>query len=308
MKKVLLAFSFFLATIYGVTAQSEAFLTHYFMNPVLINPGATGFMDKYQIFLHYRGSWAGFDNAPKTYSLSFNAPVGDKIGLGGLLMQDNIATLKQFRGQLSYSFRYKIGAVKMAIGLSTEIRSLQLSSLDGNPLFNPNDLIYNDYLRGRRSFDAGLGIMGSYDGLYFGISAPNLISAKLDATTSSEENNLLSSGLLHVGYRYISNEFLLEPSILIGKARNTPFIADFGIRSAFANEAVMVGLTYHAGLWKAASLLIGTKYNGFMLAYTYDYSFQKFQNYNNGSHEVTVGFEFARKVSKKGAKMKKYRS
>lgn len=32
--------------------------------------------------------------------------------------------------------------------------------------------------------------------------------------------------------------------------------------------------------------------------HTYDYSFQAFQNYNGGSHEITIGFEFAKKENK----------
>ncbi len=291
-------------------AQNEAAATHYLLNPTSINPGYTGFSDKYQLFLNARWAWQGFADAPRNYLLSFNAPVGNTLGLGVMVGQESIAQLSQTRGQLSYAFRYQVKELKMAIGLSTEFRQFRVKSQANNPIFDLSDEKYRDYLQGSNIFDAGVGFAGNYkDQLFFGFSAPNLISARLGNVyvKSGEKSSFLNSGLATLGYKFSFSDFNLQPSVMIGKSRTVPFIADINLRSSFANEAALVGVTYHAGLWKAVSIMLGTKLNGLLLGYTYDYSFQGFQNYNGGSHEITIGFEFDRKPSRK-AYSKKYRN
>jgi len=291
-------------------AQNEAASTHYLLNPTSINPAFTGFSDKYQLFLNARWAWQGFTDAPRTYLLSFNAPIGNTLGLGVMVGKESLAQLQQIRGQLSYAFRYQISDVKMALGISTEFRQLSINSQAANPLFDQNDDTYKDYLAGSRIFDAGVGFSGNYkDKLLFGLSAPNLISARLGSVNinSGDKSSFLNAGLATLGYKFDVNEITVVPSILMGKSRTVPFVADFNLRTSFANEAATVGLTYHAGLWKAVSLMLGAKMNGLFIGYTYDYSFQAFQNYNGGSHEITIGFEFAKKENK-FEKKKRYRN
>lgn len=291
-------------------AQNEAASTHYLLNPTSINPAYTGFSDKYQLFLNARWAWQGFTDAPRTYLLSFNAPIGNTLGLGVMVGKESLAQLQQIRGQLSYAFRYQISDVKMALGISTEFRQLSINSQAANPLFDQNDDTYKDYLAGSRIFDAGVGFSGNYkDKLLFGLSAPNLISARLGSVNinSGDKSSFLNAGLATLGYKFDVNDITVVPSILMGKSRTVPFVADFNLRTSFANEAATVGLTYHAGLWKAVSLMLGAKMNGLFIGYTYDYSFQAFQNYNGGSHEITIGFEFAKKENK-FEKKKRYRN
>ena len=198
----------------------------------------------------------------------------------------------------------------MALGISTEFRQLSINSQAANPLFDQNDDTYKDYLAGSRIFDAGVGFSGNYkDKLLFGLSAPNLISARLGSVNinSGDKSSFLNAGLATLGYKFDVNDITVVPSILMGKSRTVPFVADFNLRTSFANEAATVGLTYHAGLWKAVSLMLGAKMNGLFIGYTYDYSFQAFQNYNGGSHEITIGFEFAKKENK-FEKKKRYRN
>ena len=47
------------------------------------------------------------------------------------------------------------------------------------------------------------------------------------------------------------------------------------------------------------TFLIGSKYNGFQLFYSYDVSFGQFQQYNGGSHELTLGYNLARRAPMK---------
>ncbi len=57
-------------------------------------------------------------------------------------------------------------------------------------------------------------------------------------------------------------------------------------------EKTRVPLIFAGG---AAGLLLGTKLPSFHLYYSYDISFQRFQKFSTGTHEVTLAFSFKKK-------------
>ncbi|MDX1408443.1 MAG: type IX secretion system membrane protein PorP/SprF, partial [Saprospiraceae bacterium] len=72
------------------TSQEAGVFTHYHLNPVLLNPGATGFEQQHEFLFNYRNKWAAFDGAPKTFTLLYNGPAGDRQGIGGQLLTERI--------------------------------------------------------------------------------------------------------------------------------------------------------------------------------------------------------------------------
>ena len=93
-------------------AQEEAVFMHYQFNPVLINPAATGFdPEHHDIFINIHSAWAGFPDSPKSYALSWNGPIGNRLGLGAMVYSENVASLAKYRAQLSYAFRFQIKEV-----------------------------------------------------------------------------------------------------------------------------------------------------------------------------------------------------
>ena len=92
MKKYtyILAFScaFMLSMSSKLMAQDEAIFGHYMFNPSLINPAYVGFEGKHQLFTHYRSQWTGFPGAPQTFAMTYNGTLSDKVGLGGLLLNE----------------------------------------------------------------------------------------------------------------------------------------------------------------------------------------------------------------------------
>ena len=63
-------------------AQDNSNLSHYFMNPYVINPSFAGTDGRPSIFLNYRMQWAGIDGAPTIANASFHTPMGNMMGLG----------------------------------------------------------------------------------------------------------------------------------------------------------------------------------------------------------------------------------
>ena len=103
MKRLILFTVFSMICISQVWSQQEIFSRHYLLNPILINPGYTGFQDHHNLLFNYNNQLSGWgDNgAPKTVTASYNAPVNEHIGLGALLSSDNAASLVTSRTSLS---------------------------------------------------------------------------------------------------------------------------------------------------------------------------------------------------------------
>ncbi len=294
-------------------AQEEAVLMHYQINPLLINPATAGFdAEHHKLFINTRTQWTGFPGAPKTYSVSYNGPIGKRLGIGALLYAESIGNVSSYRAQLSYAFRYDIEdrGLSFALGLSTEFHEMRLnnSSLD-NPLYDAGDEVVGDAEEGVKAFDASLGFTGSYKkNTFFGIALPNLIRNRLDNIgVDSTSNSFIQYFTLHAGHKFeVSNSFSLEPSFLLKKVRNVPFQFDINLKASFLDEKLIGGVSYRATTGNLAGLpeqldgvssfgvLIGTKYQALRFFYSYDVFLDEFQSFNGGSHEITIGFEFGR--------------
>ena len=103
----------------------------------------------------------------------------------------------------------------------------------------------------------------------------------------------------NLGHRFelTQQKVSLEPSILLRQIRNAPFQMDLNLKAGFLDEQLIAGLSYRAGLG-AMGILLGTRLTNFNLYYSYDVSFQRFQKYNTGSHEITVAFSFKKREKK----------
>jgi len=309
MKNILLliAISFTLLFANNLSAQNEAIYNHYHINPILVNPAAAGFNDVHIAHMNARVQWVGFPGAPRTYSMTYNGPIGKTFGFGAMVFSENIASLTRTRLQLDYSFRYQLEKMKVAFGFSTEWEQdrIPMSALD-NPFYEAGGFIIEEATGGRGKFDASFGGYALLkEKTFIGISLPGLISQRIgdEVSVTEEDTPLFSYYTLMAGHRFgVDNyDFVLEPSILIKKVLNVPFQVDFNLKASFLEEKIITGISYRSGTGGAIGLLLGTKLavgsnpisrDAFRLYYSYDVSFQRFQTYNSGSHEITVSFEF----------------
>ncbi|MEO1516656.1 MAG: PorP/SprF family type IX secretion system membrane protein [Bacteroidota bacterium] len=311
MKKIVLLSIICLALNYA-SAQEEAVLGHYLFNPVLINPGATGFdQTNHSIFMNIRSSYSSFPGAPRTYALSYNGAVGKRLGIGGMMYTENIASLTYYRGQLSFAFRYEANDLEMAAGFATQFNRVRIDDEDylGNSIYDQDDEILAIYGDGERVFDASLGVYGSYKkNLIFGLSFPSLIRARLDEIEGQSSDGGLSHFTAFVGGDLAIDDYKikLQPSILVKRLRAVPFQVDFNLLSSFLQDKLITGLKYTAGAGGNFGILLGTKYNAIRFIYSYDVYLGDFQQYNDGSHEITINFMLKRGDGKFD-RSKKYR-
>lgn len=303
MKKFILLAIVFVSGLASLRAQDPAVFNHYLVSPILVNPSYAGFAEQHDFQFNFRNQWTGFPGAPFNYGINYNGPIGKTLGIGVGVFGENIAAMSRLRFLLNYAFRYQIKSVKLSIGFSTEFQSIRLSnSVDGEAFYEAGDQLVESFQDGERIFDATLGAYATFrDQTYIGLAFPNLIVAKIsDIESGDPEGSFFGYYVAHVGHRFdlSSSNISIEPSVMVRQIKDVPLNLDFNLKAGFLDNRFITGLSYRTGIGGALGLLLGTELNTFRLFYTYDLSFQRFQQYNSGAHEITVAMGIKGKKKK----------
>lgn len=306
MKRILLLSSLLIFLLSGkIAAQDEAIFMHYHLNPVLVNPGATGFDGTYNLLLNVRTQWVGFADAPKTYGATYHGPLGKSFGIGLNLLSEQAAQINRLKLKLNYSFRFDAGEdLKIAAGFFTEFQQMSIDNeIMNSSFFQAGDRLLEEILNGSSEFDASVGVFGSYRGdTYAGITFNNLVKGRLDEISGTSNANIFSYYTFLLGHKFSVPDLKIniEPSLIVRQIKDVPFQVDLNLKASFLDDQLIAGLSYRT--LGSVGILLGTKLSAFKMYYSYDLAFVNFQQYNTGSHEVTVAFTF----KKKEKEIKKY--
>jgi type IX secretion system PorP/SprF family membrane protein len=286
------------ASVANLTGQSRYFDERYiytqsYLNPHLINPGAFGHTNEQQVQLNYRNNWAGIEGAPKSFTLSYNGPVGNRLSAGVIVLSDRAGAFNTSKLAAGLNYRIEGENNKIGFGITGEYISHSLSDI-GNA--NPGDPLIIKGLAGAEYFDATIGMFGLYmDKFTYGISFPSIVSTsitELDGPAPEREIGFI----VQAGYKLsIQEDIYLTPSAIIKKLNNVPTHMDLNLTLGVLEDKLIGGMTYTLGADKRLGFLIGTKLDKLNLYYSYNTSSQPIQQYNNGAHEITLGVAFGKK-------------
>lgn len=297
LKSLIVLVSFVSATI-GVNAQNRYFDERYIytqahLNPQLINPGAYGSIMNHRILVNYRNKWSGIDGAPRTISFGYNGPVGNRLSLGLNILSDKFSQLETFKGALGLSYTIITDNNQIGFGISGEYIKHGLAGY-GNA--DPTDPTISRALAGSEYFDASFGLYGIYmKKLLYGIAIPSAVSSRIsdvDATAPEREVGFI----LQVGYKLdLHPDITMTPYLIMKKLNNVPTHIDMNLTFGFLQDKLIGGVNYTLGADKRLGFLIGTKIEKLNFYYSYNTSSNPIQDYNNGSHELTLGINFGGK-------------
>ncbi len=274
--------------------ERSVYQQHYIF-PVLVNPGATGVDDHQTLILNYRNSWASFDDSPKTVTLNFHGPIGNRLGFGAMLFQDSYGGLESSKGAISLSYTIDSPTNKVGFGLSTEyIQHVLSGGVLNNSVVNPEDFLILQRLDGNRFFDASFGVYGIYNKQFkYGLSLPSLISSKLNTEDGPAGERDLGY-IVHLGYVTMlpDSDIKIEPSVFIKSLNNIPTHVDLNVRLSFLEDRFTGGVGYTVGAHQQLGFMMGAAIGELNFFYSYGISTREFQTYNNGSHELTLAYSF----------------
>ena len=291
----------FIATLGGVNetfAQQDSQYTNYMYNTINVNPAYAGSRGVASIFGMHRTQWVGLDGAPTTNVASIHTPVNNSnIGIGVTFINDRIGPSDEntISADVSYTFRTS-ETYKLSFGIKG---TANLLNVDYNKLnkYNGSDSQFQTNIDNRFSPNVGAGAYFHSDKLYAGLSVPNFLQTEHyhdnKSVTAKERMHYYLIG----GYVFdLSPTIQFKPAFLSKVVNGAPLQLDLTGNFMF-NEKFVLGAAWR---WSAAvSGLAGFQVNeNWMIGYAYDAETTKLANYNSGSHEIFLRYEFKGKSEK----------
>ncbi len=279
--------------------QQAPVTSQYVLNPMTINPAFAGSRDALNLASFYRIQWTGIQGAPETLTVSADAPFFNKrVGIGFLVVNDRIGVTKENQFKTNYAYRIKMssGLLSFGIGAGVILTSSANSSLIVN---DPGD---EQYLVNSKTYavpDFSFGAQYTGSRYFAGFSIPRLLTYAFDYTRNKYVlNNDLASYdyLLNTGYMLDLNQKIrLYPSVLLMYSKIDRFHYDLNAHISFYDR-IWTGISYRNE--RSLSFLLQIQpFSQIRLGYTYDFDISKIGNYNNGTHEFMLRYEFRYKVN-----------
>ena len=280
--------AFILQSMYS---QQDSQYTQYMYNTPLVNPAYAGSRETITAFLLHRNQWVGLDGAPVTNNFSINMPVGDSnFGVGLNFVNDEIGPVSE--NEISADLAYFIQVsenYKLSLGLKG---TANLFQLDVNKLriFDPADPQFQN-VDTEFSPNVGAGLYLFSDKTYFGLSVPNFF----ESYRYNDNNVEITKEKMHfyfiAGHVFtLSPNIDFKPAVLSKIVEGAPLQADVTANFLFFDKLTL-GAAYR---WDASvSALAGFQISdSWFIGYGYDLETTKLSNYNSGSHEIFLRYEF----------------
>lgn len=294
VRKSIILMLFSILTVSGVQAQFEPQITQFMYNEMFINPAYAGSREHMAMTALYRNQWVGMDGAPKTQTFNVHSPLrNEKIGVGLSVMHEEIGVTQDFSVFGSYAYRIPMEGGFFSMAVSGGVIHHQERLMD----IKTQEQGDNSFMGSPRLTmpNAGFGTYFTKRNFYAGFSIPRLLQNKVDAT-SGKSDNKVNVAYWHYylmgGYVFTLNENIrLKPTLMMKVVSGAPVVADIGAQ-VLLNEVIWLGGSYRTTDSWAAIMSIQLN-KQLRLGYSYDYSLTQLNQFNSGTHEITLGFDFS---------------
>ena len=283
----------------GVQAQQDPQYTQYMYNMNVINPAYAGSSESVSIGALYRSQWVGLEGSPSTGTLSIHSPVGNRVGLGLSLINDEVGPVRETNAYVDFSYTLPVGSItKLAFGLKAgatfhDIGLASIETIDADDPFFSQDV-------NETTANVGAGMyLYQPNRWYLSASMPNILNGThLDSDgrkIGSETEHLFAAA----GYVFdLSENFKLKPHALMKFAFDAPVSYDVNL-NLFMYDIVEIGGGYR--LDDSFSGMVNFMVSPTMrIGYAYDAIQSELNVVTDASHEIFINFDIdlPRKVSR----------
>jgi type IX secretion system PorP/SprF family membrane protein len=210
--------------------------------------------------------------------------------VGGYIFDDRHGLVGRSGVQLTYAYHIRIEDAQLSFGLSGTFWQFRIDRQNAR-LFDPDDDLFNTMDNGMFIPDANVGMYYSSARYYIGISADQLFQSSLKfGGLGYEQYKLHRHFYLMGGYNFqVTNDVILEPSLLIKSSRFKSFQLDLTAKAYFY-ENYWGGISFRTG--SALIFMGGVKVDKFYFGYAFDYSFTSIMSHSYGTHEIMIAMKF----------------
>ena len=310
MKKQSLFLAIFLMVSLLLKAQQDPQFTQTMFTQLLIPHGYAGSEDKICAYALQRIQWTEFgDGAPSVTVFNVDAAIKNRFGLGLSLENDELGFDKDFKINLSIAYKQPVGNGKLGLGIKWGVANSAID-LGGSEWITPthdpatDDAIPENGSEAMTFLDFGFGLYYKTQDLYLGISSTHLNEPEFEYEKGTP--SLKRHYYITAGYNLPFANPLLEfkPSVLVQSD---------GTNSQLAINAL---IAYNKKLWGGVSLRTDNAISGIFglelfkwvkVSYSYDFVVSDLMGYNDGTHEIMMGFCLDVKKDKTPEKYKSIR-
>ncbi|MDI1355200.1 MAG: type IX secretion system membrane protein PorP/SprF [bacterium] len=280
-------------------SQQEIMISQYMFNGLFINPAYAGTHEYVTSSLLHRNQWVNFNGAPKSSLVSVDGALpGKNMGLGFVVANDRIGATEQTDVFANFAYQVKLGPGKLSFGLKGGGSNYVLHG-DQLTVWDKNDEVFAGT---RTAFlpKLGTGLYYYTNKWYAGISIPTLLAYDPQHNFSFDVSSASASTrhyLINGGYVFVLNDnFKLKPSTLIKYEPSAPLQADINLNLLYMDQ-FWIGASYRTG--DAVVFMVEYQTNTrFRVGYAYDYTLSNLQQYAGGTHEIMIGYDFGRNLTK----------
>ncbi len=287
-------------------AQQDPQFSQYMFNLLAQNPAYAGSSDRISLKALSRHQWVGFDGAPTTQTLTIHSPVWhESFALGGTIMRDAHGPITQYTFMVDAAYRIFLGESKLAFGLKGGMNLFQGKFAELNPQ-TAGDQVFQQNVNSKIDPQFGFGMMWYSDRHYLGISTPKLLRTEFFQTDSLafvSSPGQRAHYFLTGGYVFdLGLYHKFKPTFLLKAVQGAPLSFDISANVLFYEKFWLGAMYRHqdaVGLMAQYHIT-----DDFTAGYAYDLTLSPLRNYNGGSHEIMLGYEFGKKL--KGIRSPRY--
>ncbi len=270
-------------------AQQDPHFTQFFENTLFVNPAYAGSKDVLNVTGLHREQWVGFEGRPVSTTISVHSPLSYRsVGLGLTVVNDHNGPVDQnmFYGDFSYSLQFK-NKSKLAFGLKGGVNLINIGTSTSN-VTNENDPNLLRNIRNQINPNFGFGVYYHSAKWFVGLSSPKLLEQSYDGSKTNIEKRHYFGNL--GGVFKLSNKWKLRPIAQAKITVGAPLSLDLSVAGIY-NEKFYIGALYRldAAVGAFVQYQISSQ---FKLGFATDFGTQEIRNYNYGTFEVMLAYDF----------------
>jgi type IX secretion system PorP/SprF family membrane protein len=265
-------------------------------NGLAINPAYAGSHNSLDLSVLSRFQSVGLEGAPRTQTFTGHTGIMDKkIGLGFLVINDEIGVTQQTGFYLSYAYHIRFSGSTLSLGLQGggTMVDAQYSQL---LIRQPGDPILGDDVKGFKP-NFGAGIYYYSDHFYAGISVPQLLDAG-EKNITQLQPLIVTSGIVFT----LNPALKLKPNILFRVIDQKPVEFNYNM-NLLIHEVLWIGVSYRPS--NSANVILELQLTEKLrFGYAYDFGINDLSKATSGSHEFMLNFQLRK--SKRGVVNPRY--
>ncbi len=272
-------------------AQQDPQFTQYMYNTMSVNPAYTGSRGHLSILGLHRSQWVGLNGAPTTQNLGIDGPIGNNVGLGINIINDALGPVNELFVDANFSYTIRLDDLdrKLSFGVRGGGRIFSVDFSKGTTE-NP-DILFANNINSKFFPTIGAGVYYHTRRSYLGFSIPNFFTQEhFDEIQQAIAVERLHYFFIAGTVFELNRDVLFKPAAFVKWVPGAPIIADVSA-NFLIKETLTLGAAYR---WDDSfSGLIGLQISPALFAgYSYDLTTTDLKNYNSGTHEIFLRYEF----------------